>query len=379
MPSGFASYDDISYKNKNGESDPSGSLSPFTFLCISLALLLFGFLLLYSASYGKAIAEGYGHYHYFVRQVIAAIVAVISGYVVCRIPFHVILKGWYVLLPVSLLTAFASLIPGFSENGHIVIDDLVLVQPGLLCALTAVLLAADFIPDAEKPGVNGNISFLLSFLSVAVLMLTAALSSGLGYYVLTALITASVLKAKKLPAWAIALFAAVSLAGAFLLHHVVRFSDMYPLLTSEQYAVCLQAFHDGGTCGVGIGYGLYKLEALVFPESYQISAVLAEETGMMGFLFYLILCAVLTVLGVRTAGRAKRKSEVKLESFSMALTAFLVVPAVICPLYALSVLPLPGLLLPFTGYSVPGEYLTVLVTCILFKLVHAEGRGQDAN
>lgn len=379
MPSGFVNYDDISYKNMNGENDPAGSLSPFTFLCITLALVFFGLLVLYSASFEKAVLEGLGHYHYFIRQVLTAFLAVVAGLLCSYVPLHMLLKGWYVLLPVSLLMALGSLLPGFSSNGHIVIDDLVLIQPGLLCSVTAVLVASDFIPDNDALSGMKKVPYLLSFLSIALLMILSALSSGLGYYVLTAIVTIAVFRSKHLPLWGTLLFLLLSAAGAFLLQRLTFISGMYPALDAQQAGYCLKAARDGGVAGVGIGSGLYKLDYLAYPESFQITAVLFEETGIIGFSVYILLLLVMAVLGFRTAGRARRRNQGKYEALTLSLTAFLVVPAALCAMDVLSILPLPGLILPYAGYSIPSEFMTMLVTCILYRLVYLEGRSSDVR
>lgn len=378
MPSGFVNYDDISYKNMNGEADPAGSLSPFTFLCMVTILAFYGLLMLYSASYEKAVLDGLGHYHYFIRQLLTAFAAVATGYLLSMAQVKVLLKGWYVLLPVTVLTAAASLIPGFSENGHIVIDDLVLIQPGLLAAITSTLIVADLLPDLKPLGGNIDRKCLLALLSLAVLMVSSALTSGLGYYVLVVLIAIPALKVKGLPLWLFLLFLALSLLGAVLFALFLPVGSMYPELDSAQAETVLNAIRDGGLAGVGIGAGLYKLEALVHPESYQIFAVIIEETGFVGYILYLILFCVVVIIGYRTSGRARRRNDTGIEALSLALTVFLAAPAVLCPLYGLSLLPLPGLLLPFVSYSLPGEFLTVLAACILYRLVYIEGRPADA-
>ena len=71
MPRDQISYDDITYRVGNG-GDKSGSLSPFTFLCFVLVLVLFGLVVLYSISFPIAVREGLPHYHYFAMQCIAA-------------------------------------------------------------------------------------------------------------------------------------------------------------------------------------------------------------------------------------------------------------------------------------------------------------------
>ena len=96
------SYDDITYRTEGGRKDSSGSLSPFTFLCISLVLTLMGLVSLYSASYAKAVDLGLPHYWFFMRQAIVAAVSLGVGAVFTLIPRSALEKGYLLFIPLSL-------------------------------------------------------------------------------------------------------------------------------------------------------------------------------------------------------------------------------------------------------------------------------------
>ena len=73
------SYDDMSYRVSGSGGDGSGSLSPFTFLCVVLIIAFFGLIILYSASFQKAIDNSLPHYYYFIRQLVSAGCALAAG------------------------------------------------------------------------------------------------------------------------------------------------------------------------------------------------------------------------------------------------------------------------------------------------------------
>ena len=78
-------YDDFTLTDYSTD-ELSGSLSPFTFLCVVAVLMLFGLIMAYSASYDSAIREGLSHYHYLLEMVTFGFFAMITGVVLFFMP-----------------------------------------------------------------------------------------------------------------------------------------------------------------------------------------------------------------------------------------------------------------------------------------------------
>ena len=118
MPSsGSNSYDDLLLiEEQRKEKESSGSLSPFTYLCIALIIALFGLIVLYSSSYGKALSEGHPHYFYFIRNAIAAASGLVAGSLFSTINLKKVKKAYIVFMPLSLISLILQLIPGFSSG-----------------------------------------------------------------------------------------------------------------------------------------------------------------------------------------------------------------------------------------------------------------------
>jgi cell division protein FtsW len=73
---------------------------------------------------------------------------------------------------------------------------------------------------------------------------------------------------------------------------------------SEQIAKSFTAFMDGGWFGVGLGRGVAKLVLLPVPHTDSIFAVIGEELGFVGAMLLVILYGLLLWRGMRIAKKA---------------------------------------------------------------------------
>ena len=137
MPRDQISYDDITYRVGNG-GDKSGSLSPFTFLCFALVLVLFGLVVLYSVSF--------------------------------PMPLRALRKSYLILYPLAAAACVLSFFPGFSDGGYIVLGGIQVVQPGSLALIAGAFLASDAIPEAGSIGGGIVREYLLSFIFLTALL-----------------------------------------------------------------------------------------------------------------------------------------------------------------------------------------------------------------
>ena len=380
------SYDDITYKAGGIRNDASGSFSPFTFLCISLILTLLGLVILYSASYTKAIGLGYPHYYYFARQAATAAVSVILGALLAVLPVRMVSKAYCIFLPLSLIFLAVSLVPGFSFGGMLVIKGYPIIQPASFALIAIVFTIAELLPYTDEERSARNV--IAAALSLIVLDVLILFSGGLSWFVLSSLLMLMMLRRSRVPRSALILsllFMVVTGFGfSFIYPELLSpvFSSILPVadetLYNEALAVSLQAIIDGGIAGTGIGSGLYKLGELTSPESEFIFAVFSEELGIVGTVFLLILFILYLVIGVRTSKRGIEKEDYPAAALSYGLSLMIVLKALCNMLYVSGVLPFTGVLLPFFSYSIQEEAITMLSSVMLYRLAYKMGREHES-
>jgi len=132
-----------------------------------------------------------------------------------------------------------------------------------------------------------------------------------------------------------------------------------PLQYSEHVRRSLEAFMRGGWIGVGIGKSQTKLMGLPFPHTDSVFAVVGEETGLLGSGLLVILYLLLMWRGWLVARRAPDGLGTLLAG---GLTFWLSLEALINMLVMVGLLPFAGNALPFISSG--GSNLMVVMASV---------------
>ena len=383
MPRDQIRYDDLTSRVGNG-GDKSGSLSPFTFLCFVLVLVLFGLVVLYSISFPIAVREGLPHYHYFAMQCIAAGGGFLAGIGLYFLPLRALRKSYLILYPLAAAACVLSFFPGFSDGGYIVLGGIQVVQPGSLALIAGAFLASDAIPEAGSIGGGIVREYLLSFIFLTALLALTLFSSGLPWFIMLAAIILAAYAVKGTGRAAVLLILVLIASGgavAFFSCDFISAPVMASILPVDDPSFydqdlyrALASFSDGGIAGKGLGSGLEHPFQYADAYGLLIFPSLARELGANGCAFVVLLFAFVSVLGIRTASRACRKDDRASASLAISLTLIIVLKAAFDMLYASGLLPLGGVMLPFFSFSVQEEAINVALSVLLYRLIYMIGR-----
>ena len=383
------SYDDMSYRVSGSGGNGSGSLSPFTFLCIVLIIAFFGLIILYSASFQKAIDSSLPHYYYFIRQLVSAGCALAAGLLLSIVPMDYLRKAYILFVPLSVIVLSISLVPGFSDSGYLVIGGYRIVHAGSLALFASVFLASGYIPDSDALGGGRIRDFVFSTLGVIVMMVLSLFSCGLSWFMIIGLTVLSMLRSKRIGYISIAVSIAAMAASAFvfvsvfpeLLIPVSR--SVLPVSDSSLYNPSLlkaeEAIRMGGIAGIGLGQSNLVAYPLDDQEGLYIFASLIRELGLSGALFVIMFFLLILLIGLRTASRGARKGDEQSAALAIGLTMMIVLKALMNMMYVTGILPLPGILLPFFSYSLSEEAMNIIAACILYRLIYILGRRDNAK
>ena len=377
------SYDDITYKADGGRKDTSGSLSPFTFLCIALVLTLMGLVALYSSSYPRAIELGLPHYWFFMRQAIVAAVSLAVGALLTLIPRGALEKGHVLFIPLSIILLVLQLLPGFSSHGTLVIGGYRIVQAPSVALIGQVFTISCLLPEKDEDE-KRNRRIILAVLSTAIILVLTLLSGGISWYFIASILTLLLMRRRSagrftlLFALLFMLVTGVTLPLLFPALLSPLFSSLLPVSDPSLYdgalSASVKAIRDGGIAGAGLGSGVSKFGALESPESQFIFASFAEELGFAGVVFIILMFSLFLIIGIRTSKRGMGRNREKAATLAFGLTMMIVLKALADMLYVSGLLPLPGILLPFFSYSLSEEAITILSSVLLYRLVYMMGR-----
>jgi cell division protein FtsW len=132
-----------------------------------------------------------------------------------------------------------------------------------------------------------------------------------------------------------------------------------PLQYSEHVRRALEAFMRGGWLGVGIGKSQTKLNGLPFPHTDSVFAVVGEETGMLGAGILVILYMIFLWRGWSISRRAPDGLGMLLCG---GLTFWIALEALINMLVMVGLLPFAGNALPFISSG--GSNLLVVMSSV---------------
>ena len=287
------------------------------FLVLVLALVAFGLVMLFSASYAVALYRRGDAYAYIRPQLLYAALGLAAMWLASRVDYHLYHKLAWPVLGVSLvLLTVVLFMPEYNGcKRWLVIPGVGTLQPSEIAKFAVVLAFAHIISlNASRMGsfAVGVLPFGLVLGAVAVLMLLEPHLSGtlliLGIGAVLMFVGGTALRWFILAgAGAVCAVAAavavmpglVPYAASRLASWLDPFAD--PLGDGHQTIQSLYAIGSGGATGLGLGNSRQKQMFVPEPQNDFIFAIVCEELGFVGALAVVGLFVLLLLRGVTLA------------------------------------------------------------------------------
>jgi cell division protein FtsW len=374
---------DQPYRSVEGRAKFKGSLDVPMILTV-IALIVFGLLMLYSASWDFSLAVYDSPTHMFSRQVLWLALGLIAALVCILLDYHVWRK---LVVPVMLVTIVALI-------SVLIINEIRLgasrtfyegsIQPSELAKLVIIIYLAvwlyakrDQLQDVQLGllplgiilGLIGGLIYLQPDLSAAATVLILGgllffLAGGDLRQIILLLVAALVF------GWIVVQLSPTGRER--ISSYLAGLRD--PTQASYHVRRSLEAIVKGGFFGVGIGRADTKLTGLPVPPTDSIFAVIAEELGLFGAICLIGLYAVLVWRGLAIAHRAPDMLGTLLAS---GLVFWIGLEALINMTVMVGLLPFAGNALPFI--SAGGSNLTASLAAIGIILNVSRQAGKAAT
>jgi cell division protein FtsW len=351
----------------------------------TIALVVFGLLMVYSASAPLAIDQSDDPMAIFRRQAMWALLGVGAMLLLMRLDYRrlshpaVLFPGIFcalILLVVVLFTA-----PHQQTNRWLRVGPLSL-QPSEFAKLVLVVVLAYWL--AKRAGRIENFArdILPPLFLVGVIVLLILREPDLGTPIAIVLVCSGMFLVAGLPLRYLAYLVVLSLPAFFLLVYrvpyrrsrVLAFLDPYadPLGSGFQIIQSMISVGSGGITGLGLMNSKQKLFFLPAPHTDFIFAVTAEELGLWGALILLGLFLVFFWRGWRTSLLAPDDFGCFLAA---GLTLMIFCQALINLSVVLALLPPKGIPLPFMSYGGSSLFFSLAAAGVLLNISrHAEWR-----
>jgi cell division protein FtsW len=358
-------------------------------LLLTVALLSFGLVSVYSASAVMAQSKGVADYYFLVRQMSAAAVGLVALAIAAQVDYRRLrIMAWPILLFAILLLVIV-ILPGTEAiaprlNGarRWLNFGPAQIQPSEVAKLALIIwtaalavkkqdklasLSRGLLPFLAIWGLVLLLIFMEPNLSAAclVLLLSAlvAFAGGarIGHFILLALIGLPVL------------WAQVD-SVAYRMKRIAAFLDPAhdPAGVSYQINQAMIAIGSGGLWGRGFGHGLQKFGYLPEPHNDFILAMIGEEWGFAGVVMVIVAFAAFALIGYRIARQAE-----DLFGFLLAvgLTNLIVVQGLLHIAVNMAVIPTTGFTLPFVSYGGSSVLICLTAVGILVNVARRSAAG----
>ena len=355
----------------------------------TVALALFGVIMVYSASAVVATAENHSQYYYVVRQGVWTLTGLAAMWAGMRFDYGRLRNGkiaWGLLvLTAVLLVAVYAFPPINGARRWIRMSGVFSLQPSEISKLALAIFLARFLE--RRAGREGEFwaTFVPAVFVTGVLALLIVAEPDLGTSMMLAVVCTSMLFTAGARLKHMALAAAPALVGVtglllfvpWRLKRVLVFLDPWadPQGSGYQVVQSLLAVGSGGVHGLGFTEGRQKMFFLPFAHSDFIFAVVSEELGLFGGLAVIALFGLFLWRGMRAALRAP-------DRFGMLLGIGIVTGIVAQALFnmsvVLSMLPTKGIPLPFISYGGSSLVPTLFAVGVLLNISQQSSPGYGA-
>lgn len=336
-----------------------------TLLLITIALLSFGFVSVYSASAVNAVNAGIPHYHFVLQQMVGAAGGLVLLAIMAQIDYRRLrMLAWPLLaivigmLIVVVLPGLDSIAPRINGARRWLRVGPVQIQPSEFAKLILIIWTAALAvkkQDKLSSLSRGLLPFLTMWgLVLLLIFLQPNLSTGVFVIFFSVLV----------------IYAAGARIGHFILLGLVGLPLLWKHVDGVGYAirrivVWLDPSHDptgigwqinqamtavgsGGLTGRGFGHGMQKFGYVPEPHNDFILAMIGEEWGFVGVMTIIVAFTAFALIGYRIARQADDFFGFLL---AIGITNLIAVQALLHTAVNLAVLPTTGVTLPFVSYG----------------------------
>jgi cell division protein FtsW len=348
---------------------------------VTLALVAFGLVMVYSASSARALLGSDDPAYYLKRQALYAVMGLIALVFLSRFDYRRLQLAAGPLLLASFFLLVAVLGIGVAVNGArrwIPLGPLAF-QPSELTKLALALWTATLLARRPAPQTLGELLRPIGLVvgaSCALILVEPDLGSALAIGIMvSAVLLVSGTPVKML-------FASGGVAGTIVLAaiwlepyrraRIFAFLDPWhdPQGAGFQIVQAMIALGSGGIFGVGLGESVQKIYYLPEASTDMIFAIIGEELGLVGVIAVIAAFGLFAYAGFNIALRCKDPFGKRLAA---GLTALICGQAAVNVSAVMGLAPLTGIPLPFVSYG--GSSLVVGLASVGILLNIAVNRG----
>jgi cell division protein FtsW len=339
---------------------PAGThLEYHLLVLVTLGLVAFGLVMVYSASSARALLSADAPSYYLKRQAIYALMGLVALVVLSRVDFHRLRHATNPLLGTTFILLVAVLVIGTAVNGarRWIPIGFMNFQPSELAKLSLALWTAALLARRPAPQTLGELAKPIGVVVGAACALILV-EPDLGTAIAIAIMVCAVLVVSgtrlRLLASAGGIGITVVLLAIWLepyrRERIFSFLDPWhdPQGAGFQSVQAMIALGSGGVFGVGLGESVQKIYYLPEASTDMIFAIVGEELGLIGAAGVIAAFVVFAYAGFNIALRCRDPYGKRLAA---GITALICGQAAVNVSAVMGLAPLTGIPLPFVSYG----------------------------
>ncbi|HWP00281.1 MAG TPA: putative lipid II flippase FtsW [Methylococcus sp.] len=354
-------------------------------LSVSLALMLFGFVMVSSASLHLGEKMAYDSFYYPRQQLLHIVLGLLTGFLVARCRLETLQRSSRALFWFGLVLLVLVLIPGLGKSVNGSARWLTLfgfrVQVSEVFKLLSVIYLAGYI-DRHLATVRTSVKGMLcplGLLSIGAILLLKEPDFGATVVVMLTALGMLFLAGARLQPFGL-LLGMLAGTGAILVYaaeyrmkRVLSFLDPWadPLDTGFQLTQALIAFGRGEWGGVGLGSSVQKLFYLPEAHTDFLFSVIGEELGLVGTTSVILLFTIVVWRAFMIGLLAERGGNRFAAFLAYGIGVWFGLQAFVNMGVNMGLLPTKGLTLPLLSYGGGSMLVTCSALGVLFR-IHSE-------
>ncbi|MFA4845802.1 MAG: putative lipid II flippase FtsW [Patescibacteria group bacterium] len=356
----------------------SRSVGSIDYLLLGIVgtVILFGLVMLLSASAPSGYSQFSDSYYFVKHQIIFGLIPGIAFLLAfSRIPYTFWKRHAWKLLILSIVLLVLVFIPGLSAGigtarSWISIGGIFSIQPSEIVKLTFLFYLAAWLGGRDKHSVRDmQAGFIPFVLVLGVIMTLILLQPDVGTMVVIVAMSLVVYFIAGAPMTHVLGLITAGIAGLAILitaapYRIARFTtflrpELDPQGIGYHINQALLAIGSGGFFGVGYGRSRQKFQYLPEVGSDSIFAVIGEEMGM---LVSVLLIGMFLFFLWRALSIASRAPDNFSKYVVVGITAWIVIQAFVNIASMVALMPMTGIPLPFISYG--GTSLAISMAAI---------------
>ncbi|MDY5213100.1 putative lipid II flippase FtsW [Intestinibacter sp.] len=335
----------------------------------TIALVLFGIVMVFSASYVQASFKHHDGYFFLKRDIIYAVLGFVGMMFMSNIDYNFWKKNSLPLCIFTVICLALVLTPlGIEANGAkrwLGVGGATF-QPSDIAKFVTIVITAKVIEkryENIKSLTKGVIPILIipSIFFILIMLQPNMSTAGTLIIVVFIMLFVAGMNMRFVMTMLIAgigLFGVLVIAEPYRLKRFTAFLDPFqdPLGSGYQVIQSLYAIGSGGLFGLGLGKSRQKYFYIPEPQNDFIFAIIGEELGLIGCILVIMLFVILVYRCVKIAMKSK---DIFACMVVIGIGAQIGIQAAFNIAVATSSMPATGVALPFISYG--GTSLTVLM------------------